>query len=391
VSAHDLVGVHPALDSERSVGTSIAIGPCLSEETMSIPRPWEAVHALLTRLGTNRLTGQTVVIVGGSRGLGLDLARQLAAAGCKIAVCARDGQEVERVHRELCSSGAAVFAQRCDATRPDQVDDFIGATLRRFGSLDMLITCAATIQVGPLDSMSEGDVSDALEQIFWSAYYPTMAVLPHMRERKAGRIVHVSSFGGKLGVPHMLPYCTAKFALTGFSASLRTEVAEDGISVTTITPGLLRTGAHVNAPFKGQREKEYLWFSAGATLPFVSLPSATAARRILRAAARGDAESTLTSGIRLLVIANAVAPKLVSRLLSLQNRLLPSAKGGTSVPLRGMEVVAQSRSRLVHSVDEYGRANADEHDQYPGPVETFPPEPLPSPSTLLRAAVNQSA
>lgn len=358
---------------------------------MSLPRPWEAVHALMTRLATNRLTGQTVVIVGGSRGLGLDLARQLAAAGCKIALCARDTQEVERVRNELVSTGAAVFARPCDATQPDQVEDFIAATLHRFGSLDMLITCAATIQVGPLETMSDGDVDDALEQIFWSAYYPTMAVLSHMRERKAGRIVHVSSFGGKLGVPHMLPYCTAKFALTGFSASLRSEVAQDGISVTTITPGLLRTGAHVNAPFKGQHDKEYLWFSAGATLPLVSLPSATAARRILRAAARGDAESTLTSGIRLLVIANALAPKLVSRLLSLQNRLLPSAEGGTVKPLRGMEVAARSRSRLVRALDDYGRKNADAHDQYPGPLETLPPDPLPSSSTLLRATANKSA
>jgi len=369
---------------------------------MPLPTPWELLNTLATRLVARRLTGQTVVIIGGSRGLGLDLARQLGAAGCKLAICARDAREVERAHDELIRTGAAVYAQPCDATQPDQVEHFIGATMRRFGSLDMLITCAANIQVGPLDTVSESDISAALEQILWSAYYPTMAVLPHMRARKAGRIVHISSLGGKLGLPHMLPYCTAKFALTGFSASLRAEVAQDGVAVTTITPGLLRTGAHVNAPFKGQREKEYLWFSAGASLPLVSLPSQTAARRILCAVARGDAESTLTSGVRLLVIANALAPKLVSRLLSLQNRMLPSAEGGSLQALRGMDVAAQSSSRLVHALDDYGRANAREHDQYPGPLDSVlgvraeslsasgTRTSLPTPSTLIRATAHTS-
>lgn len=352
---------------------------------MPLLKPWETVHAFVTRLATHALTGQTVVIVGASRGLGLDLARQLARVGCKLAICARDANEVERARCELASTGAAVFAKACDATQADQVDGFVQEALQRFGSLEMLITCAATIQVGPLETMNELDVEEALAQIFWSAYHPTIAVLPHMRARKAGRIVHVSSFGGKLGLPHMMPYCTAKFALTGFSASVRAEVAQDGISVTTITPGLLRTGAHLNAPFKGQRDKEFLWFSAGATLPWVSLPSATAARRILRAAARGDAESTLTPGIRLLTLANAFAPKLVSRLMSLQNRLLPSADNGSFESKRGMEVAAQSRSRLVRAIERYSRDNAEAHDQYPGPLEVLATEQIPSASTLLRA------
>jgi len=186
----------------------------------------------------------------------------------------------------------------------------------------------------------------------------------------------------------MMPYCTAKFALTGFSASLRAEVAQHGITVTTITPGLLRTGAHVNAPFKGQREKEYLWFAAGAALPLVSLPSHVAAKRILRAAMRGEAESSLSIGTRSLVVANALAPKLMSRLFALQNRLLPSAEGGSYEAKRGMDVAAQSSSRLLRALDDYGRPNAAAHDQYPGPVDVLPLEQLPSATTLLRATAS---
>lgn len=323
------------------------------------------------------LKGSTIAIVGGSRGLGLDLAREAAEAGARIALCARDPVEVERARDALEKMGATVFAQTCDASRSEEADRFVRGALVQLGPIDMLITCAAIIQVGPLETMQRSDVEEALAQIFWTAYHPTMAVLPSMRARRAGRIVHVSSFGGQLGVPHMMPYCTSKFALTGFSASLRAELAKDGITVTTITPGLLRTGAHVNVPFKGQQEKEFLWFSAGATLPLVSLPSRQAARRILRHALRGDAESTLTPAIRLLVIANAVAPGLVSRMLALQNRLLPSAEHGETAGRRGMDVASSSRSRLVRALERYGRPNAEAHHAYPGPVHIAPgPQPL---------------
>jgi NAD(P)-dependent dehydrogenase (short-subunit alcohol dehydrogenase family) len=345
-------------------------------------KPWEALHAFVTRFGTGSLTGQTVLLVGASRGLGLDLARLLAAQGCKLAICARDPDELERARVELVATGAAVFAQVCDATREHQVSELVAAVLQRFGSLDMLITCAATIQVGPVEMMSKADMEEALAQIFWTAYHPTMAVLPHMQQRKAGRIVHISSFGGKLGLPHLLPYSTAKFALTGFSASLRGEVAKDGISVTTITPGLLRTGAHVNAPFKGQRQKEYLWFSAGATLPLVSLSSESAARRILRAAGRKRPESTLTAGIRGLVIANAIVPGVMARLFALENELLPSASGGTTEARRGADVAQRSRSRLVRAIDRLGRRNAVKHHAYPGPLQVDRPasEPVRRPA-----------
>lgn len=333
---------------------------------------WETLHAFATRIGTGDLTGRTVLISGGSRGLGLDLGRELARRGCKLAIYARDFEEVERARFELTNLGAAVFAGTCDATKRKEVERFVQDTLERLGSIDMLITCATTIQVGPFDVMTEADMHEAMAHIFWSAYYPTMAVLPHMREQRKGSIVHISSFGGKIGLPHLLPYCSAKFALTGFSATLRAEVAQYGIRVTTVTPGLLRTGAHMNAPFKGQHEKEFLWFSAGATLPIVSLASEQAAKRILRAAERGAAETTVTPFIRAAVIANAIAPSWVSSLLAMQNRFLPSARGASLTAKRGMEVAAGSRSRLVRALDKLGRPNAELHNAFPGPVHVDP-------------------
>jgi NAD(P)-dependent dehydrogenase (short-subunit alcohol dehydrogenase family) len=310
---------------------------------------------------------ERVLIVGSSRGLGLDLARAYARRGALVAVCARDPDEVARAASELADLGGSVLAEVCDATDAAQVGRMIDNVERQVGAIDVLITCAATIQVGPLECMTDADFEEAMRQIFWSAYYPTMAVLPGMRARRHGRIAHVTSFGGKLAVPHMLPYSSAKFAATGFSAGLRAEVAKDGIRVTTVAPGLLRTGAHVNAPFKGQQAKEYTWFSAGAVAPLVSLPSEVAADRIIRAIDRGAAEVTFSVGVRAAIILQAVFPGVMSKLLALQNRLLPSARGGSVEAQPGQEVARRSNSRLVNAIDRYGRRNAERHHAYPGP------------------------
>lgn len=311
---------------------------------------------------------ESVLIVGGTRGLGLDLARTYAARGAQVALCARDPEEVERVRQELADAGHDVFAAVCDATVASQMYEFVSATREHFGHIDVLLTCAATIQVGPMEMMARSDFEEALQQIFWSTYHATMAVLPAMRALRRGRIVHITSFGGKLAVPHLLPYCAAKFATTGFSAGLRAEVAKDGVSVTTVTPGLLRTGAHVNAPFKGQYEKEYAWFTAGLVLPLVSLSSESAARRIVRAADARAAECTLSLGVRAVVIANALFPGMMAKLLALQDRLLPSSSGGGVEPVRGSEVAAFTTSPWVQALEELGRENAISHNAYPAPA-----------------------
>ncbi|HEX6242322.1 MAG TPA: SDR family NAD(P)-dependent oxidoreductase [Polyangiales bacterium] len=310
---------------------------------------------------------ERVLIVGSSRGLGLDLARAYARRGAVVAICARDPDEVARAASELADTGARVLAEVCDATSADQVARMVANVEAQLGAIDLLITCAATIQVGPLECMTHADFEEAMRQIFWSAYHPTMAVLPGMRARRGGHIAHVTSFGGKLAVPHMLPYSSAKFAATGFSSGLRAEVAKDGIKVTTIAPGLLRTGAHVNAPFKGQRAKEYSWFSAGAVAPLLSLPSEKAAARIVRAIDRGVAEVTLSAGVRAAIILQAALPNAMAKLMALQNRFLPSAGGGSTEAQPGQEVARGSRSRWVRAIDRYGRANAERHHAYPGP------------------------
>src|SRR5437868_10247139 len=168
------------------------------------------------------------------------------------------------------------------------------AARARFGRIDVLVNNAGTIEVGPMEVMTLDDYEKAMRTHFWGPLYMVLAVLPEMRARKEGRIVNVSSIGGKISVPHLLPYCASKFALTGFSEGLRAELAKDGIVVTTVCPGLMRTGSPLNAFFKGQHQAEYAWFSISDSLPISSISAQRAARQIVRACKNGDAEVILS-------------------------------------------------------------------------------------------------
>src|ERR687891_1372920 len=103
------------------------------------------------------------------------------------------------------------------------------------------------------------------------------AVIPLMKRQSYGRIVNIASIGGKVAVPHLLPYVASKFALVGLSEGMRAELLKDGIYVTTVSPGLMRTGSHLNAFFKGQHKKEYALFSIANALPLFSTSSKRAA------------------------------------------------------------------------------------------------------------------
>jgi short-subunit dehydrogenase len=272
--------------------------------------------------------GKTVLITGGSRGLGLLLAREFAARGARLGICARDSHELQRAADELRDRGAEVIAVPADVTDRDQVRRVVGEVRRTLGPIDVLVNNAGIIAVGPFDTQRPEDFEESLRVHVWAALYATWEVLPDMRARRAGRIVNVSSFGGKVAVPHMLPYVTGKFALVGLSNGLRAELARDGVVVTTVCPGLMRTGSHLHAEFKGRHEEEYAWFAIGNGIPGFSMSGGAAARQVVAACARGDAEVVLTLPAKLAVAAQAVAPTLTANVLALANRyVLPDAGG----------------------------------------------------------------
>jgi NAD(P)-dependent dehydrogenase (short-subunit alcohol dehydrogenase family) len=291
------------------------------------------------------LRGKVVLITGGSRGLGLALAREASRHGARIAICGRDPGSLERARASLERLGANVVAIPCDVTDRGSVGRLIQEVAQRLGPVDVLINNAGVIEVGPAETMSVADYEEAMATNFWGMLYPTLAVLPAMRDARAGRIVNVTSIGGKLGIPHLVPYSASKFAAVGFSQGLRAEVAADGIKVVTVCPGLMRTGSPRNAIFRGRQQSEYAWFSISDALPGLSISAESAARRILAGCRRGDAEVLFPLSTRVAAVANALAPGITAKALSLVDRLLPDAG---KLP-RGRRTGAESQSWLSPS------------------------------------------
>jgi short-subunit dehydrogenase len=284
-----------------------------------------------------KLFGKTVLITGGSRGLGLALARKMGAQGARLIICGRDAGSLERAAASLAQAGVEVLAVPVDVTDARSVEDMAQAVRQRFGHIDVLVNNAGVIEVGPAAEMSLVDYAEAMNTNFWGMLYPTLAFLPGMRARRSGRIVNITSIGGKLGIPHLLPYSASKFAAVGFSQGLRAEVAGDGIKVITVCPGLMRTGSPRNAIFRGQHKSEYAWFSISDALPGLSISAESAARRIVSALRRGDAEVLFPLPAKVAAVVNVLAPGVTGNVMALVDRILPSSKGGTSGRWKGSD------------------------------------------------------
>jgi NAD(P)-dependent dehydrogenase (short-subunit alcohol dehydrogenase family) len=304
--------------------------------------------------------GKSVIVTGGSRGLGLVLARQLVAAGARVAICARTEDDLRVATDELRGRGGHVLGIVCDVRRRDEVQSLVSKTMAEFGTIDVLINVAGVMQVGPLDVMTEDDFREAMEINCFGPLHTVLAVLPEMRRRGWGRIVNVASIGGKRAVPHMLPYDTSKFALVGLSTGLRTELMKDGILVTTACPTLMRTGSPRNASFKGQHRQEYAWFSIGGSLPYISMDAEQAARQILSACQYGDGEVYIANMLSPVVWASRLAPALTGELLALVNYLLPQPGGIVRDSAYGYESESSLSPSLLTALGDRAAAQNNE-------------------------------
>jgi NAD(P)-dependent dehydrogenase (short-subunit alcohol dehydrogenase family) len=313
------------------------------------------ITARVIRTAQYTLRDKVVLISGGSRGLGLVLARHICDQGGNVALLARDPDELSRAKADLTARGGDVLTVQCDLLDRDQIQAAVRKVIDHFDRIDILINNAGIIEVAPLDHMTREDYDRAMRLHFWAPYELISQIVPEMRLRGGGRIVNITSIGGKVAVPHFAPYSASKFALTGFSDAVRTELARDNIQVTTVAPGLMRTGSHVNAKFKGNHDAEFAWFSASAGAPLISMDADRAARKIIAAFKRGQPSLTLTFAARSAIAGNALFPNLTGYAMKIVNRFLPEAGGeegnrscaGGDLPRRAPEWLTRMADQAV--------------------------------------------
>lgn len=353
------LGLMPPARKDRSGRPSSMIAAHLAYGTAlaAIERELSPISA--------EVRGKVVVVCGGSRGLGRALAGELARRGARVAICGRAPESVARAYRWLDRFGSPVLADVCDLRDEGQTRTFLRRVELELGPVDVLIANAATIDVGPVEALRPSDFNATMTEIFGSAMNATLSVLPAMRARGQGTIAIISSIGGKLGVPHLAAYSSAKFAQVGFAEALGAEVAKDGVRVLTVAPGLMRTGSHVHATFRGQPERELIWFGASAIAPLVSIDADRAARHIVRAIARGERYLTFTPAAHLGTWLHDATPNLWSYIASVAGRLLPDARGGktSQVGYEGTELIKNSSSRFVRWIAGGSAPLATKHGQ----------------------------
>lgn len=287
--------------------------------------------------------GKTVVITGASRGLGLKLAEQFALAGAKVVLAARDANELERAKELLLANNSSLHAENlfllpCDLMQPSDCKRLVEEASHHFGQVDVLINNAGLIHVGPIEQQPLEAYREAMEIDYFATVQTVQAVLPQMIGRRNGRIVNISSIGGKIPVPHLAPYVGSKFAAVGFSETLHAEVRGKGVQVTTVCPGLMRTGSYPNALVVGNREKEYRWFSLSASIPGIAHSAECAARKIFEATCEGRPEITVGWDAYLAARVHGLAPELTQQLGSLANDFVLPRAGGSTEPVPAHKV-----------------------------------------------------
>ena len=285
-----------------------------------------------------------VLITGGSSGLGLELARVYARAGARLILVSRSEEKLESARSSLFADGSVKAAADLlllptDLSDKAAANQMIEIALGHLERIDVLINCAGIIEVGPVEDQPIEAFESAMKNNFFTALYTTQAALPHLLSQPKlegcpyrASIVNISSIGGKMAVPHLLPYTTSKFALTGYSEGLHAELRPKGVRVTTVCPGLMRTGSQVRARFVGNVEKEKAWFDLGATTPGAAASVQHSAKRIRNAQLAGCAEITITPQAWLAARVTGLAPGLTAVVSSVANQyLLPAPIGNKTV------------------------------------------------------------
>ncbi len=278
---------------------------------------------------------RTAVVMGASRGLGLLVSEELLQRGFTVYGCARDEDELEGAARILAAAvpGGRFVPRICDVRYHDEVTAVVEEVVDDHGGLDVAIHVAGVIQVGHADKVTLGHYHEAVDTMLFGPVHLALASVPHMREAGHGRIGIVSSVGGLVAVPRLVPYSVAKFGAVGLAEGLYAELSGTGVTVTTVTPGLMRTGGHTHARFVDDAVSDYAWFAPLASLPGLSISAERAARRIVSGVLSGSPTVELTPLTIIGRRVHGLAPATTTRAMGLVSRLLPGPSGRAADPM----------------------------------------------------------
>jgi NAD(P)-dependent dehydrogenase (short-subunit alcohol dehydrogenase family) len=306
------------------------------------------------------------LVVGGSRGLGLLIAKELARRGHRVVIAARTEADLDSALAHL--EGPAAHEKRvCDVRDRESVRRLVEDVEASVGPIETVFTVAGIIQVGPAESMTFEHFEDAINTMTWGPINVALTVLPHLRRRGRGHIGTVTSIGGMVSPPHLLPYATAKFGAVGFSDGLAAELQGTGVTATTIVPGLMRTGSHERAHFTGSPDREFAWFGPAASLPGLAINAERAARRMVDAVLAGKPMLMLSPLTHIGVRVHGLMPATTTRVMGLANRLLPSTPAGGAIEtIEGREAQSRLDSTVVNTLTTWGRRAAQRFNERHG-------------------------
>ena len=252
----------------------------------------------------NTLKGRVAVVTGASSGIGEATARELASRGAAVVLASRDAGKLEALRREISASGGRALAVKTDISDAGSVDAMVREAVEAFGSIDVLVNNAGLGLSGRVAELRAEDLRYVFEVNTIGPLNSIQAALPHMRG--GGRIINVSSVVGRRSIPKVGGYCATKFALNALSDALRVEIADRGITVTSVYPGTTRTAFRENS--RRTKDEKRGWRPKGVTPEKV-------AEKIADAAEKGLRDVYVTLPDRIFVAATMRFPGLTDRLL----------------------------------------------------------------------------
>jgi NAD(P)-dependent dehydrogenase (short-subunit alcohol dehydrogenase family) len=200
------------------------------------------------------LTGQTALVMGGNRGLGLEIAKALAEAGAQIAIAARDVQRNESARAQIAADyGRPCLSLSCDVTDAGQIEAAVAGAASEFGRIDILVNSAGINIRGPIEQVTPADFEQVMRVNVTGTWLACRAVVPHMKRAGYGRIINIASMLAVVAIPERTLYATSKGAVLQFTRALAIELASEKITVNAIMPGPFAT--EMNLPLTNDPEK----------------------------------------------------------------------------------------------------------------------------------------